>query len=587
MSERKCGQARSFRTIASAVVSVPIGILLAGCAGPPLGESLDSLQHGDGTADVGAHQLAKNAAAKGVPQPALSPEEGVFFDRGRRVLAVRQGSSGVDARGRARELVQLHYADRGLTAPALVGEGAIVRVEGIADNNLSEHLASEGLRPVRALMPSIGLWLVEDVAGGDGLDIASRLAPRVAQRSPSEPGIRDAIPDLHLRRRLFADPFTPNDPRLPGQWYFKNLNMPEAWGLTKGDPSITVVVIDSGCDMGHADLAAKIDPGKDAIDGDDDPSFNPAAEDSAHGTACAGLIGAVTNNEVGIAGGCPECRLRCVRLVEAEAMVPLSADVDAFNFALDSGAAVVSNSWGFADPIPVPKALEDAINNVFDTGRGGLGALVLFAAGNDDRVIMNDELQAVRGVLGIGAINNFDSETPFTNSGDAVDLVAPTGTLTTDITGAAGYASTEYTSNFGGTSSACPVAAGVAALVVSAAPSKTSAEIYEILIKTARPAPFAVPDENGHDPVFGFGVIDPVNALHEALGIVDVPDAGADAGPDAGPPPPLPDGVDGDEDAGCSCSTVGSASGGGALSGVGIALAFARRRRRRRSPDGP
>jgi subtilisin family serine protease len=475
--------------------------------------------------------------------------------------------------GRDRALVRLFYGNRGLPVDALVGEGAIVRVEGISDADLPDYLAPDGVRPVRALMPSIGLWLVEDINGGDGLDVASRLAPRVSLRSPGEPGVRQAIPDLHLRRRLYEGPFTPNDTRFPGQWFWKDLKMEEAWGLTKGDPSTTIVVIDSGCDMAHVDLVAKLDPGKDVIDGDDDPTYNPASPDSAHGTACAGLVAASTDNGEGVAGGCPECRIRCVRLVEGETMVPLSADVDAFNFALETGAAVVSNSWGFADPIPVPQALEDAINNVFDTGRGGLGALVLFAVGNDAREIANDELQAVRGVLGIGAINSFESETPFTNSGDAVDLVVQTGTLTTDISGPGGYAATDYTSNFGGTSSACPVAGGIAGLMVSAAPSKTSAELYEVLIKTARPAPFAVPDATGHDAVFGFGIIDPVNALREVLGIQDAPDAGPDAGP---PPPPPPPESDPEVDEGCACSAAGSGPSGGSFSGALLALAAVR-----------
>jgi subtilisin family serine protease len=214
--------------------------------------------------------------------------------------------------------------------------------------------------------------------------------------------------------------------------------------------------------------------------------------------------------------------------------------------------------------------LEDAINNVFDNGRGGLGALVLFAVGNDDREIANDELPAVRGVLGIGAINNLDSETAFTNYGDAIDLVAPTGTLSTDISGADGYSDKDYTSNFGGTSSACPVAAGAAALVVSAAPEKTSAELYDVLIKTATPAPYAVPDANGHDAVFGYGIIDPTNALKDVLGIQDPPDAGADAGPSPG-------GASGgdDPDAGCDCATVGARSSSGSSSLAARALAMA------------
>ncbi|HZF54697.1 MAG TPA: S8 family serine peptidase [Polyangiaceae bacterium] len=565
MSERIIKRARTaFISLFRATVAASLGVFAAACAGPPPGDFFE------GTPP--SSPRAETAAPKSVP--VVSAEEGAFVDRGRRVLAVREGSMLPDASGRPRPLVRLHYDDRALTATALVGDGAIVRVEGVSDADLPEYLAAEGVRPVRSLMPSIGLWLVEDMAGGDGLAVASRLAPRLALRAPGDPGIRQAIPDLHLRRRLFADPFKPNDPRYSGQWFWKDLKMEEAWGLTKGDPSTTVVVIDSGCDLGHADLVAKLDPGKDVIDDDDDPTYNPSAADNAHGTACAGLIGASTDNNEGIAGGCPECRLRCVRLVEAETMVPLSADVAAFNFALETGAAVVSNSWGFVEPIPVPQALEDAINNVFDTGRGGLGALVLFAVGNDAREIANDELPAVRGVLGIGAINSFESETPFTNSGDAVDLVVQTGTLTTDITGPGGYVDTDYSSNFGGTSSACPVAAGIAALVVSAAPSKTSEELYQVLIKTARPAPYAVPDATGHDAVFGYGIIDPVKALSEVLGPQDVPDAG----PDAGPPPPPPPVGDGDDevDEGCACSAVGSGSPGGSLSLVALALALAR-----------
>lgn len=568
MSERITTRGRSFRAWR---FWAAVSLLASGCAGPFPDDIFDV------TAPRPSSPRAENAAVDPISTSLSTADGEVFLERGRRVRAVRDRSTRVDVSGRERELVHLHYEDRGLTAEALVGEGAIVRVEGILNSDLPDYFAREGLRPIRSLMPSIGLWLVEDMSGGDGLDVASRLVPRLSLHAP---GIRHAMPDLHFRRRLFEGPFTPNDPRFSGQWFWKDLKMEEAWGLTKGDPSTTIVVIDSGCDMTHVDLVGKMDPGKDAIDGDDDPSYNPASSDSAHGTACAGLVAASTDNGEGIAGGCPECRIRCVRLVESNAMVPLSADVDAFNFALETGAAVVSNSWGFADPIPVPQALEDAINNVFDTGRGGLGALVLFAAGNDDREIANDELLAVRGVLGIGAINSFESETPFTNSGDSVDLVVQTGTLSTDITGPGGYADTDYTSNFGGTSSACPVAAGIAGLLVSAGPSKTSAELYDVLIKTARPAPYAVPDAMGHDAVFGYGIIDPVNALHDVLGIMDPPDAGADAG--SPPPPPPPD--DGPEaESGCDCTAAGSGGGSGALLALAGAWALAWRGRRRRS----
>ncbi len=450
-------------------------------------------------------------AAAASPAPATS----WFRDGARSVEVARLGPPAIDALGRTLTPVELQYRGRSRRAPsavpAFVDATAIVAID--EGTGAEEALDARGVRLIRPLMPSIGLWLAEDQTGGDGIDAAARLRGDDARAA----GIRHAIPNLYVRMRAHGSPYTPNDPRFPGQWYFENLKMSDAWGITQGDPGTTIVVVDTGCDLTHPDLAGKLDPGLDVVDGDMDPSFDPNEAGSAHGTACAGIAAAMTDNNEGIAGGCPACRLRCVRLIN-DMPLPISADVDVFQFALDTGAAVVSNSWGFVDSIPVPKALEDAVNNVFDNGRGGKGALVVFAAGNDDRVIEDDELQAVRGVLCVGAINNFDDQTPFTNTGNAVDLVAPTGTLTTDIQGAGGDDPTDYTSHFGGTSSACPVVAGIAGLLVSAAPDLTSAQLYDAMIRTARPAPFAVPDVNGHDPVFGYGIIDPVGALGDVLG---------------------------------------------------------------------
>ena len=506
------------------------------------------------------------------PAPLAPTRASFFFDGERRVDVERVAK----AHG-ALIPVRLRYEGRPSEVVAFVDDTAIVTL----DPGGEVEIAAKGATLVRPLMPSAGLWLVRDAAGGDGIDLAARLRPRRGARA----GIRGAVPNLHVHRKPMSA-YTPDDPKYPGQWYFANLEMPKAWGRTLGDAKTTVVVVDTGCDATHPDLVAKMDPGLDVVDGDTDPS--PVLTDSgaAHGTSCAGLVAASTDNAEGIAGGCPECRLRCVRLL-SDGPTPISADVDAFQFALDVDAAVVSNSWGFVNPMPVPKALEDAINKVFDTGRGGKGALVLFAMGNDNRVVGDDEVEAVRGVLGIGAINNFDEPTPFTNSGNPVDLVAPTGTLTTDIAGPAGSDPSDYTSLFGGTSSACPVAAGIAGLLVSVAPEKTSQELYDIMIQSARPAPFSTPDGNGHDQVYGYGILDPVKALDALLG-PEVADAGAggsgagggDVGGAGGSPAPSPS----DDTAGCSCGVAPSSPGGAAifLLGIGAVAARVQRRLRRR-----
>jgi uncharacterized protein (TIGR03382 family) len=364
------------------------------------------------------------------------------------------------------------------------------------------------------------------------------------------------MPDLHLPHVLKAFESAPNDPRYPGQWFFQKIGLEAVWKRETGSRDVTIVVVDTGCDMKHPDLVGKLDPGLDTFDGDDDPTPPQSRAGDAHGTACAGIVGASTNNALGVAGACPECRVRCVRLLTGDnGPIPISADIEAFTWSRDVGAAVISNSWGFQAATPVPAMLAAAMQDASDNARGGLGALVVFAAGNDSRPINDDELQAVRGVLNVGAVNNFGEVTAFSNSGRSLDVVAPTGTNTTDISGAGGTDPGDYTASFGGTSSACPVVAGVAGLLASAAPAKRASEIGDALIATARQSPFATPDGNGHDLFYGYGQIDPAAALEKLA---------------PAPPPPMP--------GGCSCHVGGRGGSGFAVFGVLLVAWLLRRR---------
>ncbi|MEM6532154.1 MAG: S8 family serine peptidase [Myxococcota bacterium] len=350
------------------------------------------------------------------------------------------------------------------------------------------------------LMPSARLWRVSGSESGVVL----------AERWSSNPSVAYAVPEFWLQRTVHNYPV--DDPRAPDQWYLDVVGLREAWSTEDGDESVAIAVVDNGCDTTHPDL--DVGRSRDILDGDDDPS-HPVGSTNGHGTACAGLAAAQTNNGEGIAGACPGCALQCIRFLSDDgSAIPIGSDVAVFQHALEAGTAVVSNSWGFVDPMPVPAPLRDAINTLFDTGRGGLGAVVVFAAGNDGRVIGDDELLSVRGVLGVGAVNQFDELTSFSNTGAAVDLVAPLGTLTTDISGAGGYEAGDYTNTFGGTSSACPIAAGIAGLLLAAEPTLTSQQVVDRLLETARTPSLALPDETGRDPKFGRGVINPVAALN-------------------------------------------------------------------------
>ncbi len=514
-------------------------------------------------------------------------------------LEYRDAGRVVHARRLSPTAVTLEYPALGVRVRAGVDAWAIVQLP--ADEAAARaEMARLGLVPDRALMPSAGLWRVRDARGGDGLDTAARLAPLVGPAGP----LREAVPDLRLVHRAAGRRETPpDDPRYRGQWYLDRIDIADAWSLSDGDPSVTVVVVDNGCDLVHPDLAAKLDPGRDTLDGDDDPSAVRGGPGTEHGTACAGLVAAATDNGEGIAGTCPECRLRCVRLLpDDERPTPISADVEAFTFALETDAAVVSNSWGFVEAIPAPGPLATAIGEVYDRGRGGKGALVLFAAGNEDREVRDDELLGVRGVIGVGALNIFDEATVFTNHGATVDVSAPAGTITTDVSGPGGGDPGDYTTHFGGTSSAAPVAAGVAGLLVSAAPALRASELERILIETARPAPYAQPDARGHDRTYGWGIVDPARAIRRATGVPEtppdaaVPDAAladaavpdatgeaADAASSSLPDAALadaaaahPDAAAGGDGGGCAASRAP----GGAVAALLLALGLARARRR-------
>jgi serine protease len=399
----------------------------------------------------------------------------------------------------------------GRSAPATIDDTAIVQLEpGVTVDDVATQ---QGLTIRRPLMPSIGLWLIAGAAGEDGVDVAARLI--------DADGVHEAFPNLALRHRIadVAPPFVPDDPRYPSQFFLDELRMEDAWAFSVGSADVRIAVVDNGCDLVHLDLADKFDPGHDVITDDEDPSYTPGAQGNEHGTACAGLVGALTNNNLDVAGACPLCRLSCTRLLPAASEpVPLDADVRAFEHALQDDVDVVSNSWGFIDAIPVPRVLAEAIVNVQQNGRGGRGAVVVFASGNDSREIGDDELLAVPGVLGVGATNNLGELTQFSNRGRSVDVVAPTGTVTTDITGRDGGADGDVTFQFGGTSSACPLVAGIAGLMLSAAPELTADDVTALLERTAEPSPFARPDADGHDLEYGFGLVRADLALAAVIG---------------------------------------------------------------------
>lgn len=337
---------------------------------------------------------------------------------------------------------------------------------------------------------------------------------------------------LEIESRNVSIP--PNDPRYGSQWYLPKVSIEGAWRLASGRPETIIAVVDNGCDLNHPDLdILPDDPGLDVVDNDEIPAPEPNADGNNHGTACAGVAAARGDNGEGIAGACPQCRLQCYRMLAPRGVIlPLSATVRVFDRIRTSSAAVVSNSWGYVGGSAVPAPVAAAIQDLQENGNQGRGALVVFAAGNDRARIPDDDIAALPGVVTVSSTNLFDETTSFSSFGPSVDLAAPAGTVTTDISGPDGQEDGDYTASFGGTSSACPLVAGIAGLLFSTGDEVTADEVRAALISSAKQSPFATPNAMGHDDFYGFGIVNAEGALRTLL---DLPDVEQDAGvPDLG-----------------------------------------------------
>lgn len=270
---------------------------------------------------------------------------------------------------------------------------------------------------------------------------------------------------VEMANRYYEDPLTayshadfimkvelhdePNDTYFPYQYYFHNtgqtggetdadIDAPQAWDITTGSASIVVAVLDDGV-AAHEDLPLNrlvILPGSDFfLPGDDDPSPN---RNDAHGMACAGIIAASQNNNTGITGLAPKCKIMPIRIASGNLFASSVRVADAIHFAWQNGADVLSNSWGYPETVPWDDDVAAAIDAALTQGRDGLGCVVVFAAGNSADRTNNDYgfvafPANVPGVLAVGATDKSNNIQNYSPRDDEIDVVAPSGGLANEL----------------------------------------------------------------------------------------------------------------------------------------------------------
>ncbi|HSS81551.1 MAG TPA: S8 family serine peptidase [Gaiellaceae bacterium] len=294
----------------------------------------------------------------------------------------------------------------------------------------------------------------------------------------------------------------PNDPLWLSQWSPLKTHAPEAWSRTTGDPATVVAVVDTGVDPSQPDLAGRLAPGYDFVNGDSNPE-----DDNGHGTAVAGIVAAAGDNHIGVAGYCWRCGVIPLKALDANGGGFASDVARAVVWASDHGARVINTSLG--------GPLEDAALAAAAQYAQARGALLVAAAGNDSSSQL-DYPAALPAVVSVGASNRADALYPFSNRGAA--MAAPGENTTTALGG--GY------ETFLGTSSAAPVVSGIAALLFSLVPNATPAEVAGALEQSATPIAGVT-----------FGRIDAQRALANLVPPPPVATPPPAKGSDAKPPP--------------------------------------------------
>jgi serine protease len=433
-------------------------------------------------------------------------------------------------------------------------------------------LRAAGLRPLGGRSAVIDLPRALPAAS------VARLTSRLLAAGVAE----HVAPDLPM-----VPTTVPSDPGLRFQWNLtgpregraaEGIGVTEAWSRTLGSPEVTVAVLDTG-HLPHPDLHGRTVPGYDLVDRDGDPTDPPCTtgDSHGHGLAVASIIGATTDNGMGIAGVDQRARIQHVRVLPSCSSGSMADVIDGIRWAAGlpvpgtpenpTPADVLNLSLGTVTSASCDRFMQAAIDDAV-----AAGAVVVVAAGNSG--VSLDEQPRVPAscddVITVAATSPVGDLAYYSNHGTAVTIAAPGGDHTLPEYGIEGLVlaaapptdALAFEAAYGwtaGSSVASPQVSGTVSLLRAADPELSVAEIREILTETARPFPSSgvrpeADCSTGTDPICGAGLLDAGAALTVAL----------PTGTREPPPPPTAPGTPSATSDGVSVSLAWAAPGSAA-----------------------
>ncbi len=427
-----------------------------------------------------------------------------------------------------------HFEENGTDHPLVPnGKLYIVFYEAVTDEREDEILAS------------LHLAVREKRGRGEYIVSTTSESPnpiKCAVALQQMPEVSIAEPSLVSSAKFHA--FTmPSDSMLTDQWHLRNTGISKKWGndvmkrgadakvvdawqwmQSLGNPNIRLAVSDDGFDINHPDLRGDGSKVVAAWDFETNTSnVLPRNVDDDHGTSCAGVALAAANS-MGVLGAAPNSRLIPMRFKfigddEIEAY---------FKYIIDNKAHIMSCSWGMSNPnFKLSTRMHEAIRKAAQEGWNGKGIVICYAAGNESRPITGFATHP--DVICVTSSNSQDVfSDDYSNYGPEATICAPSNGGSGDLSGA-GVSTTfmtefvgeqgekNFTDAFGGTSSACPLIAGVSALVLSVNPQLTARQVKDILCRTAdKIGDKSDYNSNGHSHKYGYGRVNALKAVQLA-----------------------------------------------------------------------
>jgi subtilisin family serine protease len=342
------------------------------------------------------------------------------------------------------------------------------------------------------------LEVVEDLKDNPNVDYAE---PNYNYSINDFEIVSDILYDKDLKAEAGANTTTPNDPLYNQQSNITQTNIDQVWNdYTTGDGSQIVAILDTGVDYTHPDLEANIWINEAELNGvvgyDDDGNGyvddirgwdfinndNAPLDDNMHGTHVAGIVGAVGNNGIGVAGAAWNVKLMPIKVFQSNGQGNATTIAEGINYATENGATIQNMSFGsYAESATLKTALENAYASSF-----------LIAAAGNNKVAIGPcpgcypfYPAAYTFVLGVedgnGEYDNYDQDGPiFSAYGNLLnyEVMAP-GTTILNTVPNGGYRALT------GTSMATPLVAGAMALYMKQKPEDSKELIFGTLINTS------------------------------------------------------------------------------------------------------